>query len=179
MEMSRLRKNIYIGIWIFLLVIFQTSVCCYWDIAGIYPNIIFVFVICFAVLEKSFAYCVSVPIICGFIIDSLCGYTMLYGVLFFSMSSLICYAVGEHFFKEKLVFAVPAVFVLTFASEFIYMIISGKISASYEIVNGVRNVILPLAAYNTVMTFVIYPLCRLSIYKKIRPKLIKKVRKRY
>ena len=177
METGNLKKNIYIGIWIFILVIFRTSVCVYWDIKGVSPDILFVFVICFAVLEKSFSYCVAVPVVCGFIMDTLAGRTMFLSVLLFSLSALITYAAGEHFFKEKIAFAMPCVFVFTFISEFLLMLLSMGTGA--DMVREIKSVILPAALYNTAMTAVIYPMCKFTLCKKVRRELIKKVRKRY
>lgn len=159
-----------------MLAVFQTSVCAYWDIAGVRPNIVFVFVICYAVLEESFACCTAVPLICGVVMDALCGNTMFYNALSLSVSSLICYSFGEHFFKEKIIFAIPMVFVFTFISEFMYMIFAADINGA--LLSGIRHVILPLSIYNMIMTLVIYPLCKLTLFKKNSPDLSKKIRKR-
>jgi len=173
---DRIKKNIYIGIWIFVLILFQTSICHYWEIGGIYPNLMFVFAICLAVLERDFVYCLTVPIISAVLIDCMEGNIFFYNTLFFSVSALVCYAIGERFFKERIAFAVVIVFILTFISEFIYMFFAKNSFFDVDISGGMHNVILPLSVYNTAMTFVIYPLCRLTLYRKTMPKLIKKVK---
>lgn len=177
MENSNLKKNIYIFIWSAVLIIFQTSVCAYWDINRICPNILFVFIICFAVLEKSFAYCTAVPVILGIVIDTLYGNTIFYSVMSFSISALICYAAGEHFFKEKLLFALPSVFIFSFISEFLFMLLSVGITSYDGIMRNITRVIAPVSLYNMAVTLAIYPLCKFTLYKKVRKELIKKVKK--
>lgn len=177
MENSNLKKNIYIFIWAVILIIFQTSICEYWSIKGIHPNVLFTFVICLAVLEKNFTYCAAVPVILGIVIDTLCGNTIFYSMISFSISALICYEIGEHFFKEKFVFALPLVFIFTFITEFLFMILSVGITDYEYIISGIVNVIIPVSVYNTVMALIIYPLCKFTLYKKARRELVKKVKK--
>lgn len=157
-------KNFKLAVWIILLIIFQTVICKYIAVDGIIPDLMFVFIVSFVVLEEKFAYCVAIPVICGFLIDVLSRRAFGTGVLSYTYTALLCYALGEHFFKEKLWFAVPMIFLATFASEsvfFLFSVSAFKISMIFE---ALKEVVLPTAIYNTAVTFLIYPILKKTIY---------------
>lgn len=146
------------------MVVFQTSVCKYIAFGGIKPDVVFVFVISFVVLEKKFSYCLSIAVICGFLIDILGGRGFGMDILSYTYSALICYAIGTHFFKERLLFAVPMVFLATFICEMVFFGLNIRDFYATPLIEAIKIIILPTTIYNTLMTFVIYPLVKKNIY---------------
>ncbi|MCX7714707.1 MAG: rod shape-determining protein MreD [Clostridia bacterium] len=160
-----MNRNLKLGIWIVLIVIFQTTLCRYISVKGIFPDIVFVFVVCFAIMEEKFSYSTVIPIICGLLIDFLGRRTLGVNVIIYSYSSLFCFGLGEHFFKEKLSFALPMVFLLSFLCEFVFFVLRFYIAHEASIFEAVKVIIFPFAVYNTLITFIIYPLIKLTLYR--------------
>lgn len=160
-----MQKNLKLAVWVFALLIFQTVICRYIAVGGIIPDVVFVFVISFVVLEKKYSYCLAMALICGFFTDVLGGRGFGVNILAYACSALLCYAVGEHFFKEKLIFAVPMVFCMTFLCELLFFVFNIKLFAASGFWNITKSVILPMAVYNTVATLAVYPLAKRTLYK--------------
>lgn len=159
------QKNFKLTVWVIILLIFQTVICRYIAVGGIIPDVVFVFAISFVVLEKKYSYCLAVALICGFFADILGGRGFGVNILSYTYSALLCYAVGEHFFKEKLVFAVPMVFCMTFLCELMFFVFNIKMFAASGFWHITKTVILPSALYNTVITIAVYPLAKRTLYK--------------
>lgn len=159
-----LQKNIKIILWIIAVIVFQTVICGYIAVDGIIPDIVFVFTIAFVVLEEKFSYCAVMPILCGFLVDMMSARGFGINIICYTYSALLCYAVGEHFFKQKLWFAVPMVLIGTFICESMYFILNFSDFNVRLIANAIKEVIIPVTIYNTFMTFVIYPLLKKTIY---------------
>lgn len=158
-------KNIKLFVWIFLLVIFQTVMSRYIAIKGIIPDVVFVFIISFVVLEKKFSYCLSVSLICGLLIDLLSSRGIGANIIAYSYSALVCYAIGEHFFKERLLFAVPMVFIMTYLGELVFYVLNYSVFKGIGIFELSELIIVPTTLYNAVITFIIYPLVKKTVYK--------------
>jgi len=160
-----LEKNFKLTAWIVLLMIFQTVISKYIAFDGIIPDVVFVFIISFVVLEKKFSYCLGVAVICGVLTDILSSRGLGPNAISYTYSALICYAIGEHFFKERLLFAVPMVFVMTMLGETVFYFINYASLKDAAFVDLLKLIILPTTIYNAAITLIIYPLVKKTIYK--------------
>jgi rod shape-determining protein MreD len=158
-------KQLKLGVWIVLLLLFQTTISRYISVGGIFPDVTFVFIICFAVLEEKFSYNIIIPVVCGALIDLLGDRAFGINVVAYSCSALICYGIGEQFFKQKLGFALPMVFVFSLLCESLFFLLHFAVLKEVSFVSSFVSVILPMSVYNAVVTLVIYPLLKLTVYR--------------
>lgn len=158
-------KNFKLIVWALLLILFQTVACKYIGIGGIYPNVVFAFIITVCVLEESFVTVAVLPAVCGLIMDCLINSNVGMYTVIFSYSAMLCWIAGERFFKQSLLFAVPLMFVLNTVSSILYMLLHFKIYMDMGFGKIILFVILPSAVYTSAVLLILYPLVKYTVYR--------------
>lgn len=161
-------KNLKFAIWIFLLWLVQSVFSNYIRIGGIAPELLYVFVLCMAMLEKKPSYYISISIICGLLADISAGGMIGFYLLTFTGSTLLLVGLGSLFYREYLLMILPVILLFSFAVHSIYYLINHNILNSLSYPAALKSIIVPVMLYNTAVGLLIHPLLKKSMYKRSR-----------
>lgn len=164
-------RNFKLFLWIFILLILETTLGRYIKIQSILPDIVLVFVISYAILEEAPLRRVVVGCICGIAMGALGGRGPAFMLLWYMYGAYFTGKILSRYRKQWFFKAAPAVFLVTVAGELFYYVFH------YFSVSGFLDAllwtVLPAAVYNAAVSLVIFPLLRRTIYKKsTAPKIV-------
>ena len=118
--MNRLKT----ALWVFLITLFQALFTEYISIAGIKPDIIFVFVMCIAAREKNIKTVMATAVICGIITDCLTGRIFGNYLAIYLICAIIMFIVRDGMFKYSIMVSFVMIFLLTILGNSIFYIIN-------------------------------------------------------
>ena len=131
----------------------------YIAIGGGMPQFMFCFCILISLHEKDMSRAAITAIAAGTVADILSGHGFGTYTFTFTMSAMATYAVKDKLFSSGFLFLILDVFILTVFSQIIYYLFHITDAGNAF---GVlfKSVMLPSAAYNTVICAVLYPLSK-------------------
>ncbi len=146
-------------LWVFLISILYASGA--FSIGGIYPELLFIFCVCYSVVCEDFSKRISMSVVCGIIMSALGGRGLVFSMLVCTYSAIGIGFLTSKFPKSVRVLAF-AVFIITVIYEGIfYLFIPGFVQEPIKI-------ILMAALYNFIIACIMKPLVKLSYGKKER-----------
>lgn len=157
-------KKFKIIIFCIIIIILQTTICQYIKIGGIIPDLLFVFVVCFAMFEPSFVYTIIVSMALGLIFDMLGGQGMGMHSLIYGYTAVMCYGVSKYFLGINIFIALVATFIACFVGESAVFIFSYTIFGESNFILAIKQLILPSSIYNTLICSVMYLFVKRVIY---------------
>ena len=130
------------------------------------PDLLFVFVLCYAVMKNSIISIITISAICGALADCLCG--RIFGTYFaiFLLSGVLIWFIGQSIFKSNMLISVMLIFVFCVLGKSMYFIANISVLKDAGYLYSLFRIILPEALYNTVISLLILPLIRLTLRKR-------------
>lgn len=155
-------KMLRLGIVTFLIYLIQTTFIQYFAIGGIIPNLMVVFVICFALTQSDYKKPMFYGLACGVLLDF--SSETLFGIhaLLCMFCALLCEQVSTRFFKGKFFVSLLFVCVISFLYEIAYFALSFMLYDGVPLTYALFGVALPTVAYNAVVSVVVLLLMRRS-----------------
>lgn len=164
-------KKAKTALWIVILFILQASAAHYMAILGATPILIFSFIASIAILEDNFRYAIIVGLVCGICAGTLLGYNFFLCVAFVSLAVVVVFFLrGKPRYMSLILKVLIWTVIISLIWEFFGIIgqfIKFGIDTEYILVNAIIK-----AVYNSVITFVIYPLLRRTMYSTEKRKKI-------
>lgn len=159
------KKVLYLSLIIFALFIFDNTLVTFFSIKGVYPSILFVFIICYSIIN-GYEEAVIIGVIAGALQDlyfpGVVGANMLVNMLL----CLLAARIGKSIFKEKIIIPVISTFLLSILKSIIFYFILILIDSK----NGFLSLILYKGIYETIIAVLIYKIvlkfCETKIMKK-------------
>ena len=163
-----MKKNIKTTVCIFLAAVLQTLLCPYIKIGSVMPNLLFVYSIYSALREESSERSMITAAASGAVMDCLTGrifglYTVVYLV-----TAVLALIVKDTLFKEGILINIPIVFILGVLGNLMFYIMNLGVLKDTSFGYLLLFVILPEAAYNTVIYLIAVFLNRRKARKKAR-----------
>ena len=161
-----MKKNIKTAAGIFAAAVFQSMLCPYIKIGAVMPNLLCVFALYNALSEKDAVRIMITAAAAGAVMDCLTGRIFgLYTVAYLVISVLTCVAKGM-LFKDGLAVNTPLFFILCIIGSILFYVMNLGVLKNTSFWYSLFFIILPEAAYNTV----IYIITALLLRKKKRTK---------
>lgn len=161
-----MKKNIILSVWAFFLIIFETVLCRYIGINGAYPEIVFAFVICVAVLDNDLTAVTVISCICGLIMDCLGGGSVGVRLFSFGISAVLCNFITEKFFMPNFFVMLVCIVLTSFISRFLIFVFGFVIFSNANMAQIFIPLILQYVLYNTAAASVLYVLLKKTAYRK-------------
>jgi rod shape-determining protein MreD len=150
-------KRLKLFVWIFILFIIQVVIVNRIGIFNSAPDLVFAFVIAYAMVEEEFSYAAGVGIICGICTGSLCSVNFPVSVLMYTYSVLIVRTLQNKVrYIPNFVKAFFWTAVLSIAGEAVMYFV---MNLSFG-VDAFMRIILPFGVFNLVAEVIIYPLVK-------------------
>lgn len=146
------------------MLILQTVVCQYIQIGGIYPNLVFAFVMTVCVLEQRFTPVVVISVVCGVLLDALTNRVVGMYTIMLSFSAILCHEAVERFFRPGLPITLLCSGLCYFIGNCIYMLLDFTNYADSGLGRVLLFLLVPAVLYTTAASAVIYPLLRKTVY---------------
>lgn len=161
-----MKKNICLAVWAFVMIIFEAVLNRYIGIGGIYPNLVFVFVICVAILDDDLTRVTVVSLVCGLILDCLCGGKIGINMFSFGIFAVVCSFLAEKFFVSNIFVMAASVVVSSLIIRFMVFVFGFVIFGDVSLNQIFVPLILKYVLYNFCVSIAMYPILKNTIYKK-------------
>lgn len=146
-------KILRLGIITFIAFLAQTTFLKYFSVYGIIPNLMAVFAICYSLTETDFTKAAVYGLLCGIMLDFSAETIFGLHALLCMFSSIACVLASKKFFKGKMPVSILLVFVISFAYEILYCVMSFALHENIDKINAVFGTALPEAVYNAAVSF--------------------------
>lgn len=138
----------------------------YIKIGGIMPDLLFVFVLCYAVERYSISSTITISVICGVLADCLVGRIFGNYLAIFSISAIMMWLIKDNILKNSLIVSFILIFVFGILAKSMYFLSNISVLKEAGYLYSLFRIILPETIYNTVISFVMIPLLRLTLKKR-------------
>jgi len=156
-------KQLRLGIWIVVAWLLQVTLLPYVSIYGIVPGILFTVSVCCTVLEEHRSYYIGIPIICGLIVDIFSSHAFCSATLIYFYISMLIVVLGTVIEKKRFLFCIFAVLIGSLLCESaLYLFYMQTLGTTYQ--TAFFSIILKTAFYNMVLSFLVYPLLKKTVY---------------
>lgn len=166
-------RKFKLAVMILILLLLQTAAVSYIGVMGIVPDLVFAFVLAYAVVENEFTDNLVIALICGVLMSFFNGRGFLYTVLLYTYPALI---VHSSYQKRKPFhrWVIPLItgILFTIIAEMVYYLIA--FTAEISIVNAIEAivyVVLPTAVYNAICIIIMYPIVN-KLFSRERSKIM-------
>lgn len=159
-------RNLRIAVWIVFLTLIQAMFGTYIKIGDIMPDLIFVFMLCYAVECNSINSTITTSAICGALADCLCG--RIFGTYFaiFLLCSILVMSVRQSIFRNSILISFILIFAFCFIGKSMYFLANISVLKDAGYLYSLFRIILPEAFYNTLVSIAVLPLLRLTLKKR-------------
>lgn len=159
-------KYIKLAVHILIITLIQTILCPYIKIAGVMPDLLFIYVLYQASKGKSMTWVMCTAAICGAVADCLTGRIFGIYVSVYLIASVGVFFIKEAVFKNGAVVSILTVFLLCIAGKSLFYTMNISVLKDTGYLYSLLKIILPEAVYNTVI-FVLAELFNKIIGKRI------------
>ncbi|AZR73286.1 rod shape-determining protein MreD [Anoxybacter fermentans] len=149
-----MRKLIYFGILLFILLI-QSTLLIQYQPFGVIPDLLLILVVSGALLRGS-KFGVQLGFTAGILLDLILGSFGTNIIIKVFVGYLVGTLEGK-VFKQQILIPILVVFLITFVHEFIFLFLSEQLIFSIPFVWALKAKIFPLALVNSLFTILIYP----------------------
>ena len=161
-----LLRNLKIALWIILLVLFEAMFGVYIKIGNIMPDLLFVFVLCYAVERNTIKSTIIISTICGALADCLLGRIFGTYLVIFLIGAVLIWIIRESIFKSGLILSLVLVLLFSILGKSMYFVANISVLKDMGYLYSLFRIILPEAIYNTVVSMLFIPLMRLTLKKR-------------
>lgn len=158
-------KTLFYSAGIVLVIIIQTTLADYLAIHNVKPNLMIVFIVSIALLKGNVQGSV-VGLILGLVQDMLTGKVLGFYALLGLYLGVAVGSLNKRLYRENLAIAVFFTFTSTMVYEFAVYFLNTFTQSGRVLVDTLKEVILPEAVYNSVISILIYTIV-LKVHKKI------------
>ncbi len=159
-------RKLKIALWIILLALFEAMFGVYIKIGNIMPDLLFVFVLCYAVEKNTINSTIIISVICGALADCLLGRIFGTYLVIFLMCAVLIWIIKESIFKNSLLVAFVLVFIFSVLGKSMYFVANISVLKDMGYLYSLFRIILPEAIFNTIVSIFIIPLLRLTLKKR-------------
>ena len=157
--MTKPVKIIMAAVFLFILLIIQTTVLDYIRIFGIMPNILLISVICYSFCASDLRGLVF-GVLCGIFMDVTGGRIIGINTLLYTYAAFSCLWVCDKLYNNNEIIAAVFTFVISLVYGAVVYITNFLIWGHTEFLHAVFKVIIPETIYNTFVALFIYPAAR-------------------
>ncbi len=159
-------RNLRIAGWIAVLTFIEAMLGTYIKIGDIMPDLLFVFVLCYAVLKNSINSTITISAICGALADCLCG--RIFGTYFaiFLLSGVLIWFIRQSIFKNSILISIILIFAFCVLGKSMYFVANISVLKDAGYLYSLFRIILPEAVYNTFVSALMFPIVRLTLRKR-------------
>lgn len=162
-------RRFKIFLWIFLVILIQTTAVSHIHILGAVPSVVISYMICVAILENEFRSAFIINIICAAAMGALSGREFVTTALTYAYSSILVFTLRKkpvyvgNFFK-----AVVWTFIVSVFVEVVYFaVMTWTVNTDMLLYDA-----LPTAILNVAGALLIYPILKRTMYKEEKKKLL-------
>ncbi len=159
-------RKLKIALWIILLVLFEAMFGVYIKIGNIMPDLLFVFVLCYAVDKNTINSTITISAICGALADCLSGRIFGTYLVIFLISAVLIWIIKESIFKNSMLVAFLLVFIFSVLGKSMYFVANISVLKDMGYLYSLFRIILPEAIFNTFVSIFFIPLLRLTLKKR-------------
>ena len=158
--------NLRIAVWIIALTLIEAMLGTYIKVGEIMPDLLFVFVLCYAVNKYSINSTICISAICGVLADCLLG--RIFGTYFsiFLLSGVSIWLIRHSIFKNSLWISFILIFVFCILGKSMYFVVNISVLKNTGYLYSLFRIILPESLYNILVSFLMLPLIRLTLKKR-------------
>lgn len=162
-------RKFKIFLWIFIIFLIQTVILARVHVLGAVPSLVLPYVICVMLLESELNKAVVISAICSAAAGALCGREFVVTVLYLFYCSLIVFTLRKKpVYIKGFVKAVFWTFIMSGASEILFFALRNMTVTEEMLLYNA----LPTAVINTILTVIIYPILKRTMYKEEKKKLL-------
>ncbi len=159
-------RNLRITLWIVLLALFQAMFASYIKIGEIIPDLLFAFVLCYAVDKNTINSAITISTICGALSDCLLGRIFGTYLVIFLISAVLIWIIKESVFKNSMIVSFLLIFVFCILGKSMYFVANISVLKDMGYLYALFKIIIPEALYNTLISMIMLPLLRLTLKKR-------------
>lgn len=160
--MSRFKLILWIGI----ITIFESVLSRYISVANIFPDILFTFVLCYALSGNKPVGVMMTAAACGIIADCMTGRIFGNYLAVYIICAVGIFILRDFIYRESFLVAVLLVFFATMLGKSVFYLINISILKQAGYMYSLFDIIIPEAIYNTLVSFIILPLVRKGFKRK-------------
>lgn len=157
-------KSVKLAVWIFLLWFSQRLFSGIFEIKGIYPELLFVFSLCYAFLERKTEYSIWVAVACGLLAEVMSGVGI--SLLIYTISVLILILCMNYIYRDIPLLIIPVTLMLTFFKESMYYLFNRPLSDSIGFADALKSVVFPVMVYNAATSVFIKKILMCTVFSK-------------
>ena len=161
-----MKKNIILSIFAFVLIIFETVLCRYIGIGGAYPQTVFTFIICMAVLDDSLTRVTILSSVCGLLLDCLGGGLVGVNLFSFGVCAILCNFITEKFFMSNIFVMLVCLIICSLVSRFLIFALGFAVFGNVSVQQIFLPLVLKCTLYNTVLSVILYAVLKRTVYVK-------------
>ncbi len=162
-------RNFKIFLWIFIIFLIQTVILGHVHVLGAAPSLVMAYMMCIMIMENEFRSAVTISIICSFVMGALSGRDFIIITLFYAYGSIIVFALRKKpAYAHNAVKAVTWTFALSVLLEILLFLIANR----FLNLHALFYIVLPTAVINAVVTGILYPILKKTMYKEEKKKLL-------
>ncbi|MBQ3037690.1 MAG: rod shape-determining protein MreD [Clostridia bacterium] len=161
--MSKLRLILWVGI----ITVFETVLSRYISIGSIFPDILFTFVLCYALSESKPVSIMGTATVCGIIADCMSGRIFGNYLAVYIICAVGIFILRDFIYKESFLVALLLVFMATIFGKSIFYLINISILKQTGYIYSLIEIIVPEAVYNTVISALLFPFVKKSFVRKV------------
>ncbi|MBR6647309.1 MAG: rod shape-determining protein MreD [Clostridia bacterium] len=159
-------------LYVFLILVLQTTVIGYARIFGIIPNLLLISSVCYLLVTSDFRGLVF-SVVCGILLDITGGRIIGVNTLLCTYIAFSCLWICDKLYNNNEIIAAFFTFIITFAYGLLIYIINFLLWGELNVFYALLRIALPEALYNALLALFIYPLIKLIVNgpKKKREKV--------
>ena len=157
-------KNLKLAVWIFLIFLVQAVFSVFLEIGGTVPELLYVFTLSYAFVEKKPVNYITVGIVCAFLAESVSGGGI--NLLTYIVSIFMLIFVSGVIYKDIPLLILPLVFVFTMFKESVYYLLNRDVFESIKYADALKNVIIPAGVYNAIVALFMKKLLTVTVFPK-------------
>lgn len=173
MSMKKVWRTFVVVLYVFFLIVVQTTVLKSIKIAGVMPNLMLSATVCFCLICADFRGIIF-GVSCGILLDITGGRLIGINTLFFLYAALGIFLICDKLYNNNEVVAAVITFVITAVYGIIVYVMNFLIWGENAIWFALFRKIIPEMVYNTVAAVFLYPVTRRAFYGSRRKNRKKK-----
>ncbi len=159
-------RNLKITLWVVAIALIESMFGTYIKIGEIMPDLLFVFVLCYAAEKNTVSSTITVSVICGALADCFSGRIFGNNLAIFLICAVLMWMIKENIFKSGILVSLLLIFVLSVFGKSMYFVSNISVLKNVGYLYSLFRIILPEALFNTVISAIMLPLLRLTLKKR-------------
>ena len=158
--------NLKLTVWILAITLIESMFGKYISIGNIMPDLLYVFVLCYAFGRNDIKSVIAMSVMCGAIADCLSSRIFGTNLAIFLLIAVIVRSVKENVFNNNILVLFLFVLVFSLFGKSVFYVTNISVLKDMGYLHAFFGIILPEAVYNTCTSIIIYPLAKLTLSKR-------------